>query len=212
MFASMHGLSFSILDSYFGESLAVNISSGSRLDAHLVVNHQLNVNVTFTDYQNGPGAEIEFNLASVIGGQLADRIEAFRFTSPDEFRTTLDGQGGDDTLIASADFGYLWGGDGNDQITTGEGHDTIYGDDNLGTFFGNDTISAGDGNNLAYGGGGNDEIFSSAGEDFLYGNAGQDNIEAGAGRDQVFGGNGGDAIFLGSEDQTLPRAALATIR
>lgn len=112
---------------------------------------------------------------------------------------TVDGGDGDDIIDTSAplssnplpDIGYpglypadsdpdndkdvVFGGAGNDTITTGDDADFIDGGD------GDDTINAGIDDDTVIGG---------AGDDFIIGGEGNDDIQAGDGDDTVYGGGG----------------------
>jgi Ca2+-binding RTX toxin-like protein len=107
----------------------------------------------------------------------------------------------------------VFGGDGDDTITTGDDADTIFGDG------GNDSIDGGIDNDLIFGGIGDDTIVGGEGADFIFGEEGDDLIFAGLdpslpdelnipdatdlvptnGTDTVFGGSGNDTIF-GADD------------
>ncbi|MCK9502572.1 MAG: DUF4214 domain-containing protein [Porticoccaceae bacterium] len=104
----------------------------------------------------------------------------------------------------------VYGGDGNDQITTsnfadyidgGEGNDTITSND------GNDIIDAGEGNNSVDGGAGADNITAGSGNDTIIGGDGNDIINAGAGNNNVTGGNGDDNITTGNGNDTIDGGA-----
>ncbi len=89
-------------------------------------------------------------------------------------RTTNDGDGGTDTLIAieavhGSAFGDALGGD--------------LGDNEIQGFGGNDTINGAQGNDMLLGGTGNDSVLGGAGDDELWGGLGNDTLDGGAGRD-----------------------------
>lgn len=129
---------------------------------------------------------------------------------------TINGGTGDDQL---------YGGKGNDSITTGTdgigdladgraGNDTITGgagDDFLFGGLGNDVLNAGDGANSVEGGDGNDSITGGDGSDALYGGKGLDTINGGGDADLIFGGGGagggvdkvGDLIDGGAGDDSV---------
>ena len=100
---------------------------------------------------------------------------------------TIDGSGGNDTILAGNFDDLIIGGNENDSIDGGGGDDTIYG------------------------GGDNDSILGGSGADSLFGNGGQDTLDGGDGDDflnwrpdkdfqvTVIGSNGGDeAIVMGN--------------
>ncbi|MEO1678355.1 MAG: calcium-binding protein [Pseudomonadota bacterium] len=89
----------------------------------------------------------------------------------------VNGQGGDDTIVASEDLAgvialKLDGGDGDDLIIGSDGEDVIYG---------------GDGNDILIGAKGNDEVFGGDGNDKMVWNNGD-------GSDRMVGGEGFDIV------------------
>jgi Ca2+-binding RTX toxin-like protein len=86
------------------------------------------------------------------------------------------------TITAGA---FVYGGDGDDTISTGAGNDFIYGE------AGNDTILAGGGNDYLYGGTGVDSLKGQDGNDRLWGNNAlfDDNVV-----DYLYGGSGSDTF------------------
>jgi Ca2+-binding RTX toxin-like protein len=113
--------------------------------------------------------------------------------SPQDTSLRADlGEGNDRmTLTSPSDTGGVFGGPGNDRITTGAGRNVIDGDD------GNDDVSAG---------AGNDRVFGGPGRDTLRGGPGSDRLRADDGeRDAVIDcGPGDDAVQVDSTDP-LPR-------
>lgn len=116
------------------------------------------VDVTFTgdksgtfDFQgtdtNGSFSEIEH----IVGTSYGDTIDASTVTT---FQT-LEGFGGDDSIMGGDGDSYIYGGDGNDTISGGGGSDEIFGGS------GNDNIhiSASDGTTNVDGEGWWDEIY-----------------------------------------------------
>lgn len=57
---------------------------------------------------------------------------------------------------------------------------------------GNDYISSGEGNDFLYGGGGNDSLYGNGGDDYLNGGDGDDLLDGGYGIDTMLGGTGAD--------------------
>ena len=107
---------------------------------------------------------------------------------------TLDGGGGNDTIIGQNKNDFLYGGNGNDSVTGGAG---------------NDAMSGGDGNDTVLGGTGNDWLYGDAGNDRLVGGKGADTINGGAGNDVIFGDDTvasapgtRDVIFAGDGNDT----------
>ncbi|SEM41557.1 Ca2+-binding protein, RTX toxin-related [Loktanella fryxellensis] len=120
---------------------------------------------------------------------------------------------GDNDPFPNDDRDVVFGGAGNDTITTGDDDDTIFGG------IGNDTIDAGIDDDYVEGGDGDDTIIGSQGEDTLYGNGGNDLIYGGLvaeielddsfdpavddNRDTIFGGDGNDTIFGRDDADTI---------
>lgn len=132
-------------------------------------------------------------------------------------------------LDPNDDLDTVFGGAGNDSISTGDDNDTIFG----GT--GEDVIDAGVDDDLVYGGDDNDTIIGSEGNDEIYGDDGDDTIYGGLvpggpgdalnlpddldgdgdsndsgedlvtdnNNDTLFGGAGNDTIFGADDDDTL---------
>ncbi|PCH93561.1 MAG: hypothetical protein COB84_09090 [Rhodobacteraceae bacterium] len=119
----------------------------------------------------------------------------------------------------SDDLDVVYGGAGNDDITTGDDADTIYG----GT--GDDTIDSGIDDDYVEGGDGDDVINAGQGADEVYGGDGNDTINTGIdtftdyenddptfpfidpnttdGSDTVYGGAGEDVITTGDDADTI---------
>lgn len=99
----------------------------------------------------------------------------------------LAGAGNDYISIASTITAgtVVYGGAGDDTISTGAGNDYIYGE------AGNDTLLAGSGNDYLYGGSGADTVDGQAGNDRLWGDSyfSDDNVV-----DYLFGGSGSDTF------------------
>lgn len=91
----------------------------------------------------------------------------------------------------------IFGGSGNDYITSGAGKTFIDGG------AGADTILAGSGNSKIVGGGGADSIVAGSGNDVVYGNKGKDSLDGGSGSDTLAGGKGGDDLHAGSGNDFL---------
>jgi Ca2+-binding RTX toxin-like protein len=118
------------------------------------------------------------------------------------------GQAGNDTITLDETNGalpaaQLFGGDGNDTITSGSGNDLLFGQSGNDTLLGqggNDLLFGGDGNDVLTGGTGNDQVFGQAGDDTMIWNPGDgsDVFEGGDGSDtaQVNGGNGAETFTI----------------
>ena len=108
----------------------------------------------------------------------------------------LYGEGGNDTLNAAGVFGVdpiniLYGGDGADLIN-GWLVDLLYGG------AGNDTITSQGGNDLLDGGLDNDSLDGGADNDTLFGGDGNDTLNGGNDNDTLDGGNGDDSMVGGA--------------
>ena len=115
------------------------------------------------------------------------------------------------------DLDTVFGGAGNDTISTGDDADEIFGG------LGNDSIDAGIDSDLVYAGAGTDTVTGSEGRDTIYGNLGDDLIYGGLppgvldglnipdatdlrplnNADSLFGGQGNDTIFGQDDADTL---------
>ncbi len=161
------------------------------------------VNVTFTGldvgsyaYGNGGATGNFINVEGVQGTGYADTINA----SADTNGETLDGMGGNDSIIGGSDQDVIYGGDGNDTLLGGNGVDTIYGG------VGNDSLDGGERTDFLYGGSGDDLIADTGGslsDDTIYGGDGNDTILAGTREDLVYGGAGNDSIHGEAGNDTL---------
>lgn len=120
-----------------------------------------------------------------------------------DFRVSIDGQGGDDTIA---------GGRGNDLILGGDGDDLLRGDLNSrspqdGDNGGDDIIFGGEGNDRIGGKAGNDILSGDAGDDLIYGDDGDDILMGVTGNDILVGdnfsdGSGSDTFVFGNGDGT----------
>ena len=100
----------------------------------------------------------------------------------------------------------LYGGTGNDRLTSGQGNDTLCGGS------ANDKLNAGSGNDTVYGdqndamtcdepGATGDDVFE--GDDVLSGGLGTDTLHGGDGNDVATGGPGADTIYGNEGDDSL---------
>ncbi len=116
------------------------------------------------------------------------------------------------------DLDTVYGGTGNDTITTGDDADLIYGgfgNDSINGGFDDDTIDGNQGNDTIIGGEGSDVIAAGQGDDLVYGGLGptfpdsinipdtDGDLVPGNGRDDIFGGMGNDTIFGLDDDDTI---------
>ena len=116
------------------------------------------------------------------------------------------------------DLDTVYGGQGDDTITTGDDADLIYGglgNDSINGGFDDDTISGNQGDDTLIGGEGSDDIYAGQGNDLVYGGLGPSfpdsinipdangDLVPGNGRDEIFGGLGNDTIFGLDDDDTI---------
>jgi hypothetical protein len=215
--------------------------TGSAGDDNLVVTQDGNGNVTVTDKDTHQTATFHVDSGTRVvidGGGGNDRIDASGtsetyhthedgLTTTHTYSLTLDGQEGNDELIAG-DGGemliggegkdYLEGGSGNDILIGGDGKDVLYGNSGCDALFGdegNDYLDGGRDNDVCYGDNGNDIVSGGRGDDRIYGGAGQDTLITSYGNDTVIdSGNGGhDKIFAKNGDtvQVDPSSTLYTV-
>ncbi|WP_170135004.1 calcium-binding protein [Acuticoccus kandeliae] len=134
---------------------------------------------------------------------------------------SVEGGGGNDTLIGGSSADRLYGDAGNDRIIGAGGADRIYGDAHPSrgdeATPGNDTLLGGDGRDRLFGQGGDDLLAGGRGRDALEGGDGADVFVAqrGGGVDTVadFARGEGDRILLKgidlSLDEIIARATVA---
>ena len=148
--------------------------------------------------------------AILNGGAGPNTINASAFSGT----STLNGAGGDDILLASAQASMLTGGAGNDSLTGGAQNDIITGgteNDTINGAGGDDSLSGGDNDDLINGGLGADTISGDGGNDRLIGvsnaditaavadlaslnTTNADSIDGGLGNDTIVGGVGADTV------------------
>lgn len=87
---------------------------------------------------------------------------------------TMNGKGGNDTLIGGLKNDTLHGNEGNDSLQGDGGDDYLYGDNN------------------------DDSLYGGSGRDVLYGGNGHDLLDGGPGSDSMYGGSGNDTYYVGS--------------
>lgn len=129
----------------------------------------------------------------VNGGDGNDYIRVKNTT----LAVSVFGGAGNDTITTAEGNDYVEGGLGNDAINLGDGDDYAIGNDETDTLFGgngNDTLTGGPGRNLMYG---------EAGDDLLGGGNRPDTMFGGPGNDRMLGRQGGDALIGEDGDDTL---------
>ena len=133
---------------------------------------------------------------------------------PDNDRDTVFGGAGDDTITTGDDADSIDGGAGNDFIDAGIDNDSVTGGDGNDTIIGNqgeDIIEGNDGDDLIYGGLA-DEVLNlpdasdpapDDNRDTIYGGAGNDTIFGRDDADTLFGGDGNDILDGGVDDDVI---------
>ncbi|MGB3146956.1 MAG: Hint domain-containing protein [Paracoccaceae bacterium] len=134
-------------------------TSGDQLNASALTQ---NTTLTFTGNEAG-------NLTDGTSTASFSEIERFQLGSGNDYvdasasttGVTVDGGGGNDTMVGGSGADSLTGGAGNDSLVGGSGDDTLAGgggDDNLIGGMGNDSLSGGTGADSITGGTGDDTI------------------------------------------------------
>ena len=155
--------------------------------------------------------------ASLAGGSSANQIDASGFTGP----VTLDGAGGNDTLLGGVGFGgedsLIGGAGGADRIVFAEDQPQVLQDTlhSAGTGGGqeDDTLSGIEQASLTGGASGNDlDATSFTGTATLDGSAGNDTLRGGSGNDSLLGGGDDDRVLLtANSNQTLTNTQLTGV-
>lgn len=179
---SGQGTSGDTLDGGDGDD---TLNGGSGND---VIRETSDADITLTNASmTGRGNDTVLNVerALLTGGVSGQTIDVSAFFSA-LVSVTLNGAGGNDSIIASQ---------GND-ILRGSG--------------GNDTIEAGTGNDRVFGGSGVDSLVGGLGNDVLKGQGGSgDRLIGGPGDDVLNGGRGVDRLIeIGDSDFTLTNGTL----
>ncbi|MDF5736747.1 MULTISPECIES: phytase [unclassified Nostoc] len=140
---------------------------------------------------NGDDTVLVGSDSSVSGNDGNDQI--FIGQNGPAQNTSADGGNGDDviTVVEASASNNLFGAAGDDTLTVIEGsRQSLFGGS------GNDTLSSGGSNNRLYGGSGDDKLFSNV-NDSLFGGDGDDLLFAGQGGDnRLSGGAGDDQVTL----------------
>ncbi len=162
----------------------LNGGSGNDLIREFFAGDAVLTNATMTG--RGTDTIISAERAALTGGGAAQTIDVSTFFTPGLTSVTLDGAGGNDTLLGSDGSDVLVGSGGSDRIEGNAGNDRIIGGS------GADTLIGGDG------------------DDFIKGLGGSgDRLSGGNGNDTLNGGRGVDRVIeAGDVDFTLTTTAL----
>jgi Effector protein/RTX calcium-binding nonapeptide repeat (4 copies) len=185
----------------FGDKVVVNTGAGN--DTVKVSERKdgtLDVDV------NGQKYHITLAPGQELGVRTNDGNDLVQAAANVKVNMDVYGGAGNDTITTGQGRDRVDGGAGNDTISTGAGRDDVYGG------AGNDTIDAGSGHDVVYGGDGNDVLRGGKGRDTLEGGAGNDVLEGGTGNDvlsgglgddTIRGGKGNDAVYTGAGKDTV---------
>lgn len=170
--------------------------------------------INFQTLPNGTGV---VETAHLIGGDDNNVLNSVAFTG----RVTLEGGGGDDSLLSGANNDMLDGGDGDDSLHGGNGLNTMAGGNGNDTLVGGtaqDILIAGDGDDSLLGGAGNDIMNGGEGANFMNGGEGNDLLTSGSfhvndddgeftsdgsSNNTILGGAGNDTLYGGDGDDSL---------
>ncbi|AOO64213.1 calcium-binding protein [Sulfurospirillum halorespirans] len=153
---------------------------------------QLTDTITIKNYLSGGKLEhLLLNDGTALAlNELQQGSEANDYLAYGNEASTVNGLGGNDTIITGSGADVIDGGSGDDIIDAGDGANDVDGG------VGNDTINAGSGNDALMGGSGNDSIVAGSGADVITGGLGDDTLNGGLGNDTyIFNrGDGKDTI------------------
>lgn len=119
---------------------------------------------------------------------------------------TLNGEAGNDTLLGNLGNDMALGGDGDDSLSGGFGNDTLVGEagnDSASGGFGNDVLNGNSGNDLLAGGQDDDKLLGGSGDDSLDGDSGDDTLRGQSDSDLIKGGDGNDVILGDSGNDVI---------
>ncbi|MEO0860019.1 MAG: hypothetical protein AAFY65_05350 [Pseudomonadota bacterium] len=137
------------------------------------------------------------------GPDPTDQVAGDQLSDGDDMPPTLFdedailGNGGDNTMVGSAQGDLLIANDGDDHVDGQDGNDGLYG----GT--GTDTLLGQGGDDVLYGEDGDDDLAGGDGDDLLAGGDGDDLLRGGDGDDRLFGMLGQDTVLGGQGDDIL---------
>jgi Ca2+-binding RTX toxin-like protein len=173
------------------ETIVLNLLDSAIIDGDLVIGGTGgNDTLTVTPSKD---------LTQAIVKRGADMLGTYSFASVTG-QIVVYGLGGHDKITISPKItkpSLLWGGYGNDVLTSGKGDDVLHGE------AGNDKLLGGVGNDQLFGGSGNDVLTGGTGNNLLVGGDGNDALTGGVGRDVLLGGAGIDKLSGGNGDDLL---------
>ncbi|MCC7248997.1 MAG: hypothetical protein IT473_10275 [Lysobacter sp.] len=185
----------------YGDMVVINTGAGDdRVNVAQRKDGTLDVDV------NGQKYHITLAPGQELGVRSGDGNDVVRAAANVSVNMDVYGGAGNDTITTGKGRDRVDGGAGNDIINTGAGRDDVFGG------AGNDTIDAGSGHDVVYGGDGNDILRGGKGRDYIEGGAGNDVMEGGTGNDVLSGGlgddtlrgdNGNDRVYTGAGKDTV---------
>jgi len=217
-------------DSLFGDDGFNTVEvQGDNTDNSFVVSQNLEGDLTVTDGPAVLTVDRSFRSIIVSGGGGDDTITVLEVNRAGLAAISLDGNGGndlvdasaavvgsvklrlngdagDDSLIGSNFDDRIDGGTGDDSLVGNDGNDSILGGDGSDTVAaggGDDTVNGGENNDLVSGGDGNDSIFGGLDNDTLMGDDGDDTLLGQFGDDLLIGGSHADSLEGSSGSDTL---------
>ncbi|WP_225205540.1 beta strand repeat-containing protein [Novosphingobium huizhouense] len=150
------------------------------------------------------GVEIITGSGFVINGTSGGDTLDFSAVTSIAKDVTIDGLGGNDTILGTTLADQIDGGKGNDTVSGGLGDDLLLGragDDVLNGGAGNDRIDGGAGNDRIFGGIGSDTLTSGTGKDtFVFSSIADSNAAAGIDHITDYSRKNGDRIDLSQID------------
>lgn len=115
---------------------------------------------------------------------------------------TVNGLNGHDTIVVDSNVDFratLMGGNGRDSVTGGSGNDVVDGGN------GRDVLAGADGNDLLLGGNSRDVLDGGAGDDILSGGRGRDTVTGGLGTDRFDGDKASEILEKAADEVLVPK-------
>lgn len=182
----------------FSAATGAEVFGGGGDDVYYVTD-----GVVVTELQGG-GWDAIF-VASAGDYILPDEVEELVLSFGWAKGSVYSGNSGGNVLRSDRSAHEMQGQGGNDLILASDGNDT------LGGGIGNDTLHGDDGDDVAVGGLGADCMTGGAGDDWLAGNNAADAIDGGAGNDSIDGGNAADTLWGGDGNDTINGGGLTDL-